>query len=136
MSRPTDRAGVAKDYYGILGVNKDAGPDDIKRAYRRLARELHPDVNPDPAAQERFKEINAAYEVLSDPRKREMFDLGGDPMQGAGAGGAAGSPFVDFQNIMDAFFGTSQARGPRPRTRPGADAILRLELDLDETAFG
>ncbi|GAA0926231.1 chaperone protein DnaJ 2 [Virgisporangium aurantiacum] len=136
MSGPSDRAGVAKDYYGILGVNKDAGPDDIKRAYRRLARELHPDVNPDPVAQERFKEINAAYEVLSDPRKREMFDLGGDPMQGAGAGGAAGSPFVDFQNIMDAFFGTSQARGPRPRTRPGADAILRLELDLDETAFG
>jgi molecular chaperone DnaJ len=135
MSGTSDRLGVAKDYYGILGVNRDAGPDEIKRAYRKLARELHPDVNPDPGAQERFKEVNAAYEVLSDPRKREMFDMGADPMASAG-GGAGGSPFVDFQNIMDAFFGTSQARGPRPRTRPGADAILRLELELDETAFG
>jgi len=135
MSTTSDRAGVAKDYYGILGVSRDAGPDDIKRAYRKLARELHPDVNPDPGAQEKFKEVNAAYEVLSDPRKREMFDLGGDPMASSG-GMAGGSPFVDFQNIMDAFFGTSAARGPRPRTRPGADAILRLDLDLDETAFG
>jgi molecular chaperone DnaJ len=135
MGTTSDRAGVAKDYYGILGVSRDAGPDDIKRAYRKLARELHPDVNPDPGAQEKFKEVNAAYEVLSDPRKREMFDLGGDPMASSG-GMAGGSPFVDFQNIMDAFFGTSAARGPRPRTRPGADAILRLELDLDETAFG
>src|SRR4051812_43552881 len=135
MGTTSDRAGVAKDYYGILGVSRDAGPDDIKRAYRKLARELHPDVNPDPGAQEKFKEVNAAYEVLSDPRKREMFDLGGDPLANSG-GMAGGSPFVDFQNIMDAFFGTSAARGPRPRTRPGADAILRLELDLDETAFG
>jgi molecular chaperone DnaJ len=131
------RAGVAKDYYGLLGVSRDATPDEIKRAYRRLARELHPDINPDPAAQEKFKEINTAYEVLSDPKKRELVDLGGDPFGGAGGGaGAAGSPFVDFQNIMDAFFGTSAARGPRPRIRPGSDAILRLELDLDETAFG
>src|ERR1041384_649816 len=111
MSPTSDRAGVAKDYYGILGVNREAGPDEIKRAYRRLARELHPDVNPDPAAQERFKAINAGYEAPSAPRKRERFGLGGGPMS-AGAGGAAGSPFVDFQNIMDAFFGTSQARGP------------------------
>ena len=57
----SDRAGVAKDYYGILGVSRDAGPDDIKRAYRKLARELHPDVNPDPGAQEKFKDVNAAY---------------------------------------------------------------------------
>jgi molecular chaperone DnaJ len=127
---------VAKDYYGILGVSREATPDEIKRAYRKLARELHPDINPDPAAQERFKEINAAYEVLSDPKKREMVDLGGDPFSSAAGMGGAGSPFVDFQNIMDAFFGTSGARGPRPRTRPGADAILRLELELDETAFG
>jgi molecular chaperone DnaJ len=127
-----------KDYYGILGVRRDASADDIKRAYRRLAREYHPDVNPDPVAQEKFKDINAAYEVLSDPQKREIVDLGGDPLAPAGGapGPGAGGPFVGFQDIMDAFFGTAAARGPRPRVRPGADAILRLELDLQETAFG
>jgi molecular chaperone DnaJ len=127
-----------KDYYGILGVRRDASAEDIKRAYRRLAREYHPDVNPDPVAQEKFKDINAAYEVLSDPQKREIVDLGGDPLApaGGGAGPGAGGPFVGFQDIMDAFFGTAAARGPRPRVRPGADAILRLELDLQETAFG
>jgi len=128
---------VARDYYGILGVARNASADDIKRAYRKLAREYHPDVNPAPEAQEKFKEINAAYEVLSDPAKREIVNLGGDPLApGQGAGASAG-PFVGFQDIMDAFFGGgATARGPRPRTRPGADAILRLELDLHETAFG
>ena len=128
---------MAKDYYGILGVNRDASADDIKRAYRQLARQYHPDVNPDPAAQDKFKEINAAYEVLSDPKKREIVDLGGDPLGPGGTGGGAGAgPFVGFQDIMDAFFGGATSRGPRQRTRPGADAILRLELDLHETAFG
>jgi len=129
---------VAKDYYAILGVRSDASPDDLKRAYRKLAREYHPDVNPDPAAQEKFKDINAAYEVLSDPKKRELVDLGGDPLasNGGGPGGPGGGPFVGFQDIMDAFFGGTAARGPRPRTRAGADAILRLDLDLFETCFG
>jgi molecular chaperone DnaJ len=135
---------VAKDYYGILGVSREATDDEIKRAYRKLARQYHPDVNPDPAAHEKFKDINAAYEVLSDDQKRQIVDLGGDPLApggGVGPGGAGGpgGPFVGFQDIMDAFFGTAAggtARGPRPRTRPGADAILRLELDLVETAFG
>jgi molecular chaperone DnaJ len=130
---------VAKDYYGILGVPKDATADDIKRAYRKLARQYHPDVNPDPGAQERFKEINAAYEVLSDDQKRQIVDLGGDPL-GPGSGGmggpGAGGPFVGFQDIMDAFFGGTATRGPRPRVRPGADAIIRLDLELQETAFG
>jgi molecular chaperone DnaJ len=129
---------VAKDYYGILGVPRDATADDIKRAYRKLARQYHPDVNPDPSAQERFKEINAAYEVLSDDQKRQIVDLGGDPLApgGGGPGPGAGGPFVGFQDIMDAFFGSATARGPRPRTRPGADAILPLPLELHETAFG
>jgi molecular chaperone DnaJ len=129
---------VARDYYAILGVRRDASPDEVKKAYRRLARELHPDVNPDPQTQERFKEITQAYEVLSDPKKREMFDMGADPFAPAGAGpgagfGAAGFPFSD---IMDAFFGTTTARGPRSRARRGRNATLRVELDLSETAFG
>ena len=134
---------MAKDYYGILGVSREATDDEIKRAYRKLARQYHPDVNPDPAAHEKFKDINAAYEVLSDDQKRQIVDLGGDPLAPGGGGpggpGGAGGPFVGFQDIMDAFFGTAAgggARGPRSRTRPGADAILRLELDLVETAFG
>jgi molecular chaperone DnaJ len=130
---------VAKDYYGTLGVARDASTDDIKRAYRKLAREFHPDVNPDPAAHERFKEISTAYEVLSDDQKRQIVDLGGDPLSnGGGAGGAgAGGSFVGFQDIMDAFFGGGGgSRGPRSRIRAGADAILPLPLDLFETAFG
>lgn len=129
---------MAKDYYATLGVRQDASAEELKRAYRRLAREYHPDVNPDPEAQEKFKEINTAYEVLSDPKKREVVDLGGDPFapNGGGPGGPGGGPFVGFQDIMDAFFGTAAARGPRPRTRPGSDSVLRLELDLNETAFG
>ena len=127
---------MAKDYYAILGVRPDASPDELKRAYRKLAREYHPDVNPDPVAQEKFKDINAAYEVLSDPKKREVVDLGGDPLASNGGGPGPGGPFVGFQDIMDAFFGGTTSRGPRPRTRPGADAILRLDLDLLETGFG
>jgi molecular chaperone DnaJ len=130
---------VANDYYGILGVRRDAGPDEIKKAYRRLARELHPDVNPDPALQERFKEVTQAYEVLSDPEKKQMYDLGGDPFARAGAGGpgfgGAGFPFSD---IMDAFFGGGGAapRGPRSRARRGRNATIRVDLDLAECAFG
>jgi hypothetical protein len=68
---------VATDYYAVLGVRRDANAEEIKKAYRRLARELHPDVNPDPVTHERFKEITQAHEVLSDPDKRQMYDLGG-----------------------------------------------------------
>jgi len=130
---------VASDYYGTLGVRREADADEIKKAYRRLARELHPDVNPDPRTQERFKEITQAYEVLSDPEKRQMYDLGADPFApggGAGAGGfGAGFPFSD---IMDAFFGGAAggARGPRSRARRGRNATIRVELDLSECAFG
>lgn len=137
-------AGVARDYYGILGVAQDAEPDEIKRAYRRLARELHPDVNPDGAAQERFAEVGAAYEVLSDPEKRRVVDLGGDPLGNGGGGGAGGAdPFsaFGFGDIMDAFFGGSggtggRSRGPRSRVQPGADALIRMALTLEECATG
>src|SRR5690242_19451663 len=128
-----------RDYYAILGVTRTASADDIKKAYRKLARELHPDVNPSPESLERFKEVTAAYEVLSDPKKREIVDLGGDPLApGGGMGGGGAGPFGGFADIMDAFFGGGMGgtRGPRSRVRPGADALYRVELDLVETAFG
>ena len=80
---------MAADYYGLLKICRDATQDEVKRAYRRLARELHPDVNPDPETQERFKEITQAYEVLSDPEKRRMFDMGVDPFASSAAAGPA-----------------------------------------------
>ena len=132
---------MSQDPYETLGVSREAGNDDIKKAYRRLARQLHPDVNPDPATQERFKDVTRAYEVLSDPEKRRMYDLGGDPFGGAGGGFGAGAGF-SFTDIMDAFFGGQGGgaggggRGPRPRTRRGQDALIRVEVDLAGAAFG
>lgn len=130
---------VARDYYGLLGVATDASNDEIKRAYRKLARQLHPDVNPDPAAQQQFKEITAAYEVLSDPAKRQVVDLGGDPLSNGGGGG--GDPFgMGLSDIMDAFFGAGmgggRSRGPRSRVQQGQDALIPVDLTLEECAFG
>ncbi len=113
---------VATDYYGALGVRRDANAEEIKKAYRRLARELHPDVNPDPVTQERFKEITQAYEVLSDPEKRQVYDLGGDPFAPGGGAGGFGAGFAPFSDIMDAFFGGGATRGPRSRARRGRNA--------------
>ena len=76
---------MSQDPYDLLGVSRDADADTIKKAYRKLARQLHPDVNPDPETQEKFKEVSRAYEVLSDPQKRAAYDRGGDPFGGAGA---------------------------------------------------
>lgn len=137
---------MSQDPYAILGVSRDAEADEIKKAYRRLARQLHPDVNPDPATQERFKEVSAAYEVLADPEKRRMYDLGGDPFgRGGGGHGGQGAGF-SFTDIMDAFFGGQAGggaggggqggRGPRPRMRRGQDALVRLEIELAEAGFG
>jgi molecular chaperone DnaJ len=131
-----------RDYYGMLGVGKDATPEELKRAYRKLARELHPDVNPDPAAQDRFKAVTTAYEVLNDPEKRRIVDLGGDPLSQGGGGGAGAqgfSGFGGFGDVFEAFFGgggPTGGRGRRSRVRPGADALLQLSLTLEETAFG
>jgi molecular chaperone DnaJ len=128
---------VSTDFYALLGVSRDASPEEIKKAYRKLARELHPDVNPDPEHQERFKQVTAAYEVLSDPEKRQMYDLGGDPFGRGGAGGFGGGATFDFGDIMDAFFGGgSQRRGPRPRARRGQDALIRLDIELSDAVFG
>ncbi|WP_243060784.1 molecular chaperone DnaJ [Nocardioides sp. SR21] len=130
---------MSQDLYELLGVARDADGDAIKKAYRRLARQYHPDVNPDPEAQERFKEISLAYEVLSDPNKRASYDRGGDPFGGAAGGFGQGAGF-SFTDIMDAFFGggagASAGRGPRPRERRGQDALIRLEVTLAEAAFG
>ena len=132
---------VARDYYGILGVDRKASDPEIKRAYRKLARELHPDVNPDPEAQARFKEVSAAYEVLSDPEKRRIVDLGGDPLSGAGGGRDAGfgAGFGGLGDVFEAFFGggaAAGARGPRSRVQPGSDSLLRTALTLEECAAG
>ena len=93
------------DYYAVLGVSRNATQEDIKRAYRKLARRLHPDVNPGPEAEEEFKRVSQAYDVLSDPEKRQSFDMGADPFaSGGGAGFGAGQGF-SFSDVMDAFFG-------------------------------
>ena len=124
----------------LLGVRRDATPEELKRAYRKLARELHPDVNPDPAAQDRFKEVTTAYEVLTDPEKRRIVDLGGDPLaQGAGSAGIPFSGFGGFGDVFEAFFGGAAAgggRGRRSRVRPGSDALVQMSLTLEEAAFG
>ncbi|MDT5135833.1 MAG: molecular chaperone DnaJ [Mycobacterium sp.] len=132
---------MARDYYGLLGVNKGANDAEIKRAYRKLARELHPDVNPDEAAQAKFKEISAAYEVLSDPEKRRIVDLGGDPLESVGAAGGGFGNFGGLGDVFEAFFGGGfggggGGRGPIGRVRPGSDSLLRMRLDLEECAIG
>ncbi len=119
------------DLYETLGVGRDASFDEIKKAYRKLARSYHPDVNPDPKMSEKFKEITAAYEVLSDPDKRQNYDVGGN-----GFGSGFGNAGFGFGDIMDAFFGGGQQRGPRPRTRAGQDALIRVEVDLKDATFG
>jgi molecular chaperone DnaJ len=121
------------DHYQTLGVSKEASPEEIKRAYRRLARQHHPDANRhDPEAAERFKEITRAYEILSDPTKRQRYDLFGDERAGA----AGFSDFGGISDLFASFFGgsagTSRTRGPAR----GADILAEVELTLEEAAVG
>ncbi len=126
------------DHYEVLGVARDASPDEIKKAYRRLARQLHPDVNPGEDAAERFKLVTHAYDVLSDPEQRQRYDLGGDS-SGLG-GGFGGAGFGGFNDIFETFFGGSggAGRGGRARSRRerGQDALVRVTLELGDVVFG
>jgi len=121
------------DHYEVLGVARDATTDEIKKAYRRLARQLHPDVNPGADASERFKSVTHAYDVLSDAKQRQQYDRGGQ-----GGGGFDNGQFGNFGDIFETFFGGGGggSRGPRSRRERGQDALLRVELDLDEVIFG
>lgn len=130
---------MARDYYGILGLSRGASDQEIKRAYRRLARELHPDVNP--SEEERFKEITTAYGVLSDPEKRRIVDAGGDPLAGPGGmGGGFAGDFGGLGDIFSTIFGGGGGgfggRGPRGRVRPGERGYAKVALDLEEIAAG
>lgn len=135
-----------RDYYEVLGVDKSASTDDIKRAYRKKAMQYHPDRNPgDKAAEEKFKEVGEAYEVLSDENKRARYDQFGfqgvDPnFGGAGAGGYGGfsgfDGFGDLGDIFGEFFGGGTRRSPQNTPRRGENVGTRLDLTFEEAAFG
>src|SRR6476620_715025 len=130
-----------KDYYEVLGVNKDASSEEIKKSYRKLAMKYHPDRNPDnPKAEEQFKEAKEAYEMLSDDQKRAAYDqyghAGVDPSMGGGAGGFGAGGFGDaFGDIFGDIFGGG-ARGQRSNVYRGADLRYNMEISLEEAAKG
>lgn len=133
-----------RDYYEVLGLAKGASADEIKRAYRKLARQYHPDVNKEAGAADKFKEINEAYQVLSDPKKRSQYDYYGTAGPGAGAGGFGGfegfdfngdfGNFGDFGDLFDAFFGGQ--RGGARRSQRGADLRYDFHISLEQAAKG
>lgn len=126
------------DHYEVLGVSREASLDEIKKAYRRLARELHPDVNPGEEASERFKLVTHAYDVLSDKDQRARYDMGGSDSPFGGGGGGAGG-FGGFGDIFETFFGAGgggRAGRPRSRRERGQDALVRVTLELQDVVFG
>src|SRR5918912_4112423 len=130
------------DYYKVLGVDRKASQDDIKKAYRKLARRYHPDTNKSAGAEERFKQISEAYDVLGDPEKRKRYDRGGSVFAGTnpfGGGGAAGADFGSFSDILSGIF-SSGGPGGRVRTKPAAERGRDLEttvsLSFDQAVQG
>ena len=136
-----------RDYYEVLGVSKGASDDEIKRAYRKLAKKYHPDLNKEPDAAEKFKEVNEAYEILSDPQKRQSYDqfgfAGTDPNGFGGFNGASG--FGGFDDIFSSFFGGSGFSGAsgfggqtRARRGPqkGNDRFMRMSVSFMDACFG
>ena len=143
---------MSKDYYKTLGVDKNASDEEIKRAFRKLAKQYHPDVNKEAGAQEKFKEIGEAYAVLSDPNKRKQYDQFGsaafDGSAGAGFGGFNGGGFsgfgfddIDLGDIFEqfmgggAFGGRHSSRGGKRQTK-GEDALVHMELSFEEAVYG
>ena len=131
---------MAADFYDLLEVSRDATADDLKRAYRRLARQLHPDTNPDPAAEERFKEITVAYEVLSDPEKRQRYDrsapegLGGDPFGFGAAAEASTTSSTPSSGAAAPSAAVAVAAPPGPPR--GQDIEVVADLSFEEAVFG
>ncbi len=129
-----------RDYYDVLGVSRGATQDDLKKAYRRLARQYHPDVNNDPSAGERFKEISEAYEILSDDQKRSAYDrFGHAGVNNGGAGFSGfGSDFGSVADIFEEFFGGAFGGRRRERRGPrrGADLRYDLNVSFEEAVFG
>ncbi|GGH68254.1 chaperone protein DnaJ [Compostibacillus humi] len=130
-----------RDYYEVLGISKDATKEEIKRAYRKLARKYHPDVNKEPDAAEKFKEVKEAYEVLSDDNKRAQYDqfghAGANSQGFDGFGGFGGADdFGGFGDIFDMFFGGGGRRRDPNAPRQGADLQYTLTLEFEEAIFG
>lgn len=126
-----------RDYYETLGVSRDASKDDLRSAYRKLARRYHPDVNKDSDAEERFKEINEAYQVLNDDKLRAQYDRYGHAgLESQGGAGGFGFGFGGFEDIFEDLFGFGQGRSARQGPRRGADLRYDLEIPFEEAVFG